>query len=74
MKQVKVTLTYVADVDDEMEPDYIHENLEDYIEQEIKMNVYDFESEDSWLVFLKLQQMQTSIGGNSLITVQKTED
>jgi len=74
MKQVKVTLTYVADVDDDLEIDYIHEKLEDCIDQEIPMDIYDFDVEDSWLVFLKLQQMQTRIGGNSLMTVQKTED
>ena len=74
MKQVKVTLTYVADVDDELEADYIHEKLEDYIEQEIPMDIYDFDSEDSWYVRMKLQQMQTSIGSNTLVTVQKTED
>ena len=74
MKQVKVTLTYVADVDDELEVDYIHEKLEDYIEQEIPMDIYDFDSEDSWYVRMKLQQMQTNIGANTLVTVQKTED
>lgn len=74
MKQLKVTLTYVADVDDELEVDYIHEKLEDYIDQEIPMDIYDFDSEDSWYVRMKLQQMQTSIGANTLVTVQKTED
>lgn len=77
MKQVKVTLTYVADVDDELQPDYIHERLEDYINQQINMDIYDMciygdTMEDSWVVPLKLQQMQTSIGGNTLVTVQKT--
>ena len=74
MKQVKVTLTYVADVDDELEVDYIHEKLEDYIDQEIPMDIYDFDSEDSWYVRMKLQQMQTNIGANTLVTAQKTED
>ncbi len=74
MKQVKVTLTYVADVDDELEIDYIHEKLEDCIDQEIPMDIYDYEGEDSWYVRLKLQQTQTSIGANSLVTIQKTED
>ena len=73
MRQVKVTLTYVADVDDELEVDYVHEKLEDCIDQEIPMDIYDFDSEDSWYVRLKLQQFQTSIGGNTLLTVQKTE-
>lgn len=74
MKQVKVTLTYVADVDDELEIDYIHEKLEDCIDQEIPMDIYDFDSEDSWYVRLKLQQAQTSIGADTLITVQKVKD
>jgi hypothetical protein len=74
MKQVKVTLTYVADVDDELEADYIHEKLEDCICQEIPMDVYDFLGEDSWHVRLKLQQTRTKIGLNSLVTIQKTED
>jgi len=72
-KRVIVTLTYVADVDDDLETDYIHERLEDYIGQQINMDIYDWEGEDSWLVPLQLQQMQTSIGSNTMVTVQKTD-
>lgn len=72
-KRVIVTLTYVADVDDDLETDYIHERLEDYIDQRINMDIYDWEGEDSWLVPLQLQQMQTSIGSNTMVTVQKTD-
>lgn len=72
-KRVIVTLTYVADVDDDLETDYIHERLEDYIDQRINMDIYDWEGKDSWLVPLQLQQMQTSIGGNTMVTVQKTD-
>lgn len=74
MKRAIVTLTYVADVPDDLEVDYIHEKLEDCIDQEIPMDIYDFEGEDSWLVQLKLKQAQTSIGASTLVTVQKTED
>ena len=72
-KRVIVTLTYVADVTDDLETDYIHERLEDYIDQRINMDIYDWEGEDSWLVPLQLQQMQTSIGSNTMVTVQKTD-
>lgn len=74
MKHVKVTLTYVADVSDDLEVDYIHEKLEDCIDQEIPMDIYDIFGEDSWYVRLKLQQTQTSIGADTLITVQKTDN
>lgn len=74
MKRVIVTLTYVADVDDDLELDYVHERLEDYIEQRINMDIYDWEGEDSWLVPLQLEKMQTSIGANTMVTVQKKED
>ena len=73
-KRVIVTLTYTADVSDELELDYIHERLEDYIDQRINMDIYDWESEDSWLVTLQLEKMQTSIGGSARVTMQKMED
>ncbi len=73
MKRLKVTLTYVAEVDDELlQADYVHENLEDYISQEFRMNIYDDLGEDSWIVPLKLQQYQTNIGRQKIVTVQKT--
>ena len=74
MKRVIVTLTYTADVSDDLEPDYIHERLEDYIDQRINMDIYDWEGEDSWLVPLQLEKMQTSIGSKTIVTVQKTEE
>lgn len=74
MKRVIVTLTYVANVDDNLELDYVHERLEDYIGQRINMDIYDWEGEDSWLVPLQLEKMQTSIGANTMVSVQKTED
>ena len=73
MKRAIVTLTYVADVDDDLELDFIHERLEDYIDQRINMDIYDWEGEDSWLVPLQLEKMQTSIGANTMVSVQKTE-
>lgn len=66
-------MTYVADVDDDLELDFIHERLEDYIDQRINMDIYDWEGEDSWLVPLQLEKMQTSIGANTMVSVQKTE-
>lgn len=54
-KRVIVTLTYVADVTDDLETDFIHKRLEDYIDQRINMDIYDWEGEDSWLVPLQLQ-------------------
>ena len=62
MKRVKVTLTYVADVDDEVTADMVHERIEDYIDQEIRMDLYDELGEDSWLIPLKLEQFETSKG------------
>lgn len=73
MKRVIVTLTYTADVSDELELDCVHERLEDYIDQRINMDIYDQEGEDSWLVPLQLEKMQTSIGASTMVTVQKTE-
>lgn len=72
MQQVKVTLTYVAEVDDEVTIDMIHERTEDYIDQELPLNIYDELGEDSWLVRLKLQQWQTNIRERELVTNQKT--
>lgn len=74
MKRVIVTLTYVANVDDELEVDYIHERLEDYIDQRINMDIYDWECEDSWLVPLQLEKIQTSIGASKMVSIQKTKD
>lgn len=72
MKRVKVTLTYVADVDDEVTADMVHERIEDYIDQEIRMDLYDELGEDSWLIPLKLEQFKTSKGAQQIISVQKT--
>jgi hypothetical protein len=71
MKQVKVTLTYVADVDDELDIEYVNAKLEGWIAEEISMDIYDFDFEDSWLVRLKLQQAQTNIGEKTLLACKR---
>lgn len=68
MKKLIVKLTYVADVDDEIGVDYIHEKLDDCIDREFSIDI-DSDDEDSSHVLLGLQEWQTKVGDDSLLTI-----
>ena len=70
-KRMIVTLTYEAEYDDEIEMYYIHDKLQagSEVKTTLPLMVYDYDDDDkAILYYLKLKQVQTSIGPDTMIT------
>ena len=74
MKQVKVTLTFEAEVEDYIPLENIHDKLMYDAPCRFRAVVYDYEDDDrQWLVDFDLTQIQSNCGPDEKVTFGKVE-
>lgn len=71
MKEIKITVTYEAQVPDDVTIDEVHERFEDYIDQDMNMLLIRDGDRDCEQIEVHLKQWQTDSGKREMITVQK---
>ena len=71
MKEMKITVTYEAQVPDDVSIDEVHERFEDYIDQDMDMWLFRDDDRDCEQIEVHLKQWQTNSGKREMITVQK---
>ena len=71
MKEMKITVTYEAQVPDDVIIDEVHERFEDYIDQDMNMWLFRDDDRDCEQIEVHLKQWQTNSGKREIITVQK---
>ena len=68
---MKITVTYEAQVPDDVSIDEVHERFEDYIDQDMNMWLFGDDDRDCEQIEVHLKQWQTNSGKREMITVQK---
>lgn len=71
MKEIKITVTYEAQVPDDVNINEFHERFEDYIDQDMNMLLIRDGDRDCEQIEVRLKQWQTNSGKREMITVQK---
>lgn len=75
MKEMKITITYEAQVPDDVNINEIHERFEDYIDQDMNMLLIRDGDRDCEQIEVRLKQWQTRELANSskreMITIQE---